>query len=248
MLLRRAATSSGRRSTVQLPGAFARTEATGVQATPWLATLFRAGEVPLKLYLTLVMMTKTPPHKLYRDIAPSHFAEMLSYDELDELDPRPGSGTRRVQRAFKTLHVRKFLVLTKRPGHHPNVRVVHLGVGNPTPPYITLPLELWSNEWINAMSARALAVYVSLRLALAGKAQAQGVYLSPHERSRYHLSDDTWQRGTRDLIDLGLLEVRAGIAEDRWTWERRRHVYFLHMDWMLEHVPSDPRGGTESVG
>jgi len=85
---------SGRRKTVQFPSAFAaapsRTEAP-------LAELFAAGEVPLKLYLTLVMMTAKEPHDLYRDTSPSTFARILGY--LDPQSDESAAGTRRVKRA-----------------------------------------------------------------------------------------------------------------------------------------------------
>jgi hypothetical protein len=247
-LLRGAVTDSGRRSTVQLAEEFARTTNATMENTPDLARLLRMGEVALKLYLTLVMMTRAgdpekpaAPHELHRVIPPSHFAEMLGYEELDMNNPVTGAGTRRVQRALTCLEKEGLVVLTKRPRHHANISVVHPGPGgDPVVPYITLPIELWSREWITHLSARALAVYVALRLASVGKKQGEGQVVDPYERGRFEFSDDTWQRGSKDLIEQGLLEVRTGVVESRRLRERHRNIYYLNYDRMLFERPADP--------
>src|SRR4051794_27629443 len=94
--LQRACSQSGRRSTVQIGGAFAYSD--DYRVRPYLHTLHVRGEVPLKLYLTLLMMTRTEPHDLYRDTSAQSMALLLG---LETPSAAPGPGTRRVQRALK---------------------------------------------------------------------------------------------------------------------------------------------------
>lgn len=246
-LLNQAVTESARRSTVQLTEGFARVAASGAPSDgrPALVELLNLGEVPLKLYLTLIMMTAKPaeeggPRPLHRETAPSHFAEMLGYDDLAEGTKPPGSGTRRVQRAMNALQQHGYIELTKQSGHHPKIGVVH-PAGQMVAPYITLPIEFWKNGWVVALSARALAVYLALRLMAGGrKKQGEGLHVSPYDRSRFRLSDDTWQRGTKDLKTQGLLETRTGIVETRGLRSRHRNVYYLNFDRVIMDRPSDP--------
>ena len=245
-LLKGAVNESKRRSTVQLVEEFARTtKTTRAGAVPPLADLLRMGEVPLRLYLTLVMMTAKPEENgvarpLHRETAPSHFAEMLGYDDLaDGVNP-PGAGTRRVQRAMEALRDKGYIELRKEPGHYPKIAVVHPGAGSdPTPPYITIPIEIWKNGWITALSARTLATYVALRLVTIGKEQGEGQHLPPYERDRFQLSPDTWQRGTKELAAKGLLEVRPGIVETRGLRSRHRNVYYMNFDRVRYERPTD---------
>ena len=242
-LIRGAVTDSKRKTTVQLAEEFARTtDRTQAGYTPVLVQLLRAGEVPLRLYLTLVMMTTKPekagePHPLHRAVAPSHFAEMLGYDDLGE-DRLPGPGTRRVERALRTLEKMDLLKVTRTARHHPLIAVRHSPGGRP--PYITIPIEFWRNIWITTLSARALATYVALRLVTVGKRQGQGQHLAPYDRDRFGLSDDTWQRGTRELVGQGLLEIRSGVVENRGLRARHRNVYYLNFDRVIDDRPDDP--------
>lgn len=251
-LLNQAVAESARRSTVQLTEGFARVPASGASSDgrPALVELLNLGEVSLKLYLTLIMMTAQPaeeggPRPLHRETAPSHFAEMLGYDDLAEGTKPPGTGTRRVQRAMNALEQHGYIELTKQSGHHPKIGVVH-PAGQMVAPYITLPIEFWKNGWITVLSARAVAVYVDLRLMTEGKKrQGEGVAVPPYERSRFRLSDDSWQRGTKDLKTQGLLETRTGMVETRGLRSRHRNVYYLNFDRLLMDRPGDP---VEPVG
>lgn len=243
-LLRLAVNESKRKSTVQLAEEFARTtKETPAGAEPALIRLFRMGEVALRLYLTLVMMTakaddQTAVRPLHRETAASHFAEMFGYDDMGDGQFPPGPGTRRVERALKKLDAEGFIKLTRDPGHHPKIAVVHPQQHHP--PYITLPIQLWSNSWITALSAPGLAVYVALRLVTVGKKQGEGRHVPPYEQARFGFSPDSWQRGTKNLTEQGLLEVRPGIVETRGLRSRHRNVYHLNFDRVLESKPSDP--------
>lgn len=237
-LLEKAVKQSGRRSTVQLPAEFARIQDPGQATTP-LSRLFSQGEVAFKVYLTLVMLTRKEPHGLHR-ITPDHYwAELLGYEELNPADPIAGAGTRRVKRAMKVLEKggapdgNGWITRTPERGRGFKFTVVHL----PEPkqaPYITIPLEFWSRGWINVMSARALYVYLCLRLVLGGKEDGVGAHVSVSDRKEFLVKDDTWQRGMKELEVLGLARSETTRAvEDRWSSDlRERKVYYLNSDYL----------------
>ena len=231
---------SGRRSTVQIPESFARiTEAT--QTSTPLSRLFLQGEAPLKLYLTLLLLTRKSPHELFRPKADPFWANLFGFEERTEARPAPGAGTRRVKRALAALE-RGWdpdgprIVRTVERGRGPVLRVVH-PEGAVVTPYITLPLELWSRGWINVMSARALYVYVCLRLMFVSKGATDPVYVSRWERERFAAEDDTWQRGVAELVRLGLLrKSREVVAADGWSHDRRpRNVLYFDEATMREN-------------
>lgn len=243
-LLQRAVTDSGRKASVQLKEVFARQNlgTAADAARPWLAQLVTMGEVPLKVYLTLVLLTRKPPHDLFRRVTASQFAEMLNYDHLEPTAVAGGPGTRRVRRALRTLRDNGLIELSTEARHHDKVtKVNHAGGGDePRPPYITVPLELWRNGWIVVMRPPALAVYLALRLeAGGGTGDTDGLVLAPADRGRYTFSGDTWTRGTAQLQELGLLRVGPGVRKDRWNYDRSRRVYRLQNPWMIDHTPGD---------
>ena len=73
-----------------------------------------------------------------------------------------------------------------------------------------------------------------------GKRQGQRQHLAPYDRDRFGLSDDTWQRGTRELVEKGLLEIKSGVVENRGLRARHRNVYYLNFDRVIEDRPDDP--------
>ncbi|WNB85766.1 hypothetical protein [Cellulomonas sp. ATA003] len=126
-LLTDAVKGSGRKATVQLAEEYARRKAPGQSSTD-LSKLFALGEVPMKLYLTLVMLTRKPPHVLYRARPDHYWAEMLGYEELDARRPEPGAGTRRIKRAFVVLgkagpRGTSIVTRTPEPGHGARIAV-----------------------------------------------------------------------------------------------------------------------------
>lgn len=233
-LLGEAVKDSGRQSTVQLPEAFARLHGTEEKTTP-LATMFSLGEVSMKLYLTLVMLTRKPPHNLFNMRPYHYFAEMLGYEELDDANPQPGPGTRRIKRAMTQLSDADWIVRTAQPGRGSAITVKHLPETR-KPPWITLRLEVWSRGWINVMSARALFAYTCLRLVLAGKPDDQGAHITPWHRERMAIKDDTWQRGIKELETLKLVRTDTDrVVTDRWSSDLRlRKVYYLNNTYLQE--------------
>lgn len=237
---------SGRRSTVQIPETFARISDAAQASTP-LSRLFLRGETALKLYLTLVLLTRKPPHELFRPITDAFWANLFGFEERSETNPAPGAGTRRVKRALAMLERDQapdgpLIHRRVERGRGPVLTVVP-PPGPMQAPYITLPLELWSRGWINVMSARALYVYVALRLMFVSKADSDPVHVSVWERQRFAMSDDTWQRGVAELERLGMIRSEmAVVAADGWSTDRRpRKVLYLNRDYLLDNYSPTKR-------
>lgn len=239
---------SGRRSTVQIPESFARVASADQDSTP-LSRLFVKGEVALKLYLTLLLLTRKPPHDVFRQIADPYWANLLGLEERSEANPAPGAGTRRVKRALATLERGwdpdgPLISRRVERARGPVLQAVH-PPGPLTAPYITLPLELWSRGWINVLSARALFVYVCLRLLFVSKPEGTSLHVSVWERQRFAMSDDSWQRGVAELERLGLVSSSIErVAADGWSHDRRpRKVVLLNERYLIENS-SPPTAGT----
>lgn len=238
---------SGRKSTVQIPESFARIVSSDQKSTP-LSRLFLRGDVQLKLYLTLVLLTRKPPHELFRAKADSYWANVLGYEERTEANPAPGAGTRRIKRALKALEADTApdgpLIMRRiEHGRGPVLQVVPPTGDTRSPPYITLPIALWSRGWIDVMSARALYVYICLRLMFVSKQEGDAVHVSVWERQRFVMSDDTWQRGVAELERLGLVSSKIAPAEaDGWSTDRRpRKMLYLNQTFLLENdSPTKP--------
>lgn len=228
--LARLCTESGRKTSVQLGSTFARRKNYAEPQAP-LAELLRAGGASLKLYLTLVMMTRTPPHELFRDTSAEAFALTLGFEAADQ---GSGSGTRRINRALRALERLSLIDRTPRPGRHPLIKVHHY---RQQTPYITLPLELWRHGWINVLSASSLAVYVALRLEEVGR-PGTFFHIRPFDQELYGMSSETWRRGASELSDLNLIEISNAHIEDRSLVRRRRRIYRLLSDRITRDRPA----------
>lgn len=245
-LLKKLPRQFGRRAAVQLGEAFIFggdiVNAAGHRVVmpgdrPPLATLV-GNEVALKVYLTLVLMTKTPPNKLYRPRMVAELAETLAYDLLGPPDYSTGPGTRRVRRALARLDQLGLVELSTIGGAY-EVTVTHMP-NVEDPPYISLPVELWSRGWILDMHPPALAVYLYLRLT--GARQGRPVAIDPIDRDRTTLSADTFTRGLKQLTGLGILQERPAMIEDRYGRRRaHRHAYLIDEGRILMEDPTMPK-------
>ncbi|MGW5312895.1 hypothetical protein ACWEQ0_23805 [Nocardia thailandica] len=242
-LLTDAVKRSKRHSTVQLPREFARIHAPDQTETP-LSQMFLRGEATMKVYFTLVLLTRKEPHELYKPRPDHYWAEMLGYEELNDGDPIPGHGTKRIKRAMAVLQnsgpnaETPWVRRDRFPGKGYKIAVTHLPATGA--PYITIPIELWSNGWINVMSARALFVYLILRLILAGKGDDAGTHVSAADRKQHAIKDDTWQRGLKELERLGLARSEIGKStESRWDSDLlTRKIVYLNNDYLQStHSP-----------
>ena len=188
----------------------------------------RGGEVRLKLYLTLALIATKPPHAMLDDTPAQRWAEMF------DLPAHVTLGARRVSDALRWLDANDFIDLTSKQGTAPKVALLHAsGDGGPfrrgRGQYLRVPLELWSNGWILALSGTGLALLLVL-LDLQGgiKVAAQAPTLVGGKKDRYGLSDDTWTRGRHELEGLGLLTVTRTPQGSDFTMTRMRNRYWIN--------------------
>lgn len=246
-LLEKALTRSKRTATVRLPVEFARDRINAPAQPPLALILYGGGEVRIKVLLTVLMQATKPPHA-----TKARAKELAAM--LDLRDPE-GAGGKRVAKALRDLeNVERengstlSLVEVDRPaGRVPTVKVLNPDgsgqewtdrkLGNV---YITLPIALWRNGWLIALSGRALALLVILRELTGHRKTVDSAWCSGIRKRQYGLSDDTWTKATRELVDAGLLSIRSEVYSSNGE-PRRRNVYTLHLGRLETHRPNgDP--------
>lgn len=224
--LAKAIERSKRKTSVGLPLEFVRNQADPDAGTP-LAKLLqggRGGEVRLKLYLCLRLLTTKPPYDIRQGIRSSYWAETLGLS-----DPET-NGSRRTVQALAWLDRNGYIRLQRRPGLPSALELVNpLDRTKPFevkgPRYVTLPLDVWSQEWIVALSGPALALFVVLREVTGGKDTPQPLATGRH--AEYGLSEDTWTRAIAELTDHGLLHVSRVTDVIDLDKRRTRNAYLL---------------------
>lgn len=232
--LEKAVRGSKRSQSVRLPLGFARDQQQKAP-TPPLAELMRGGgEVRLKVFLTTLMMATKAPHS--RKVASKEMAAMLNLRDVER------AGARRASKAFADLEGRSLVRIDRKPGYVPTTTVLDpAGTGKEWDAlklkgaYITLPIALWRRGWFIALSGRALALLIILRELTQSRA-ATGAWVDGIRKRQYGLSDDTWTRGTQELRDAGLLEVREDVYSSQGE-PRRRNVYKLRLERLDEFDP-----------
>ncbi len=222
--MKAAVARSKRASTVQFPVEFVRSVD---DDPPMLAQLMAGGQggsVRLKLYLTLAMQATRPP----RNVTPRTSA---GYARL--LDLPDGPGSRRVNEALKWLTARQLIARKDRPGKPAQIALLQPdGSGEEWTTtggsrWVTLPIQLWDDGWIFSLSGRALAVYVALRELLGGNKHPDGQVMDGFRKRQYGMSDDTWTRATKELVELGLLAITVEPWGDDERVRRVRRRYLL---------------------
>jgi len=224
-VLRSAVERSRRHSTVQLPIDFVRDPDEGQTPLKRISSDGRGQGLRLKLYLSMVMLaTKEPRH--LRPYPASAYATMLALN-----DPE-GQGARRVNQAQRWLRDAGFIQRIENGTHPPHITLLPLpDRGEWGGRWITLPIELWSNGWIQVMSGRALALYVVLRELTGGR--PDGATADGRRKRQYGLSDETWARGTADLGVLDLVKNSRVIeTSDPFSRRQPRLKYQLTDDRM----------------
>ena len=190
--LTRAVERSKRRTGVNLPIEFLRSEQDPPAVTP-LARLLRGGqggEVRLKLYLCLSLLATAAPYNIRERIRASVWAEALGLP-----DPE-GNGARRVTNALRWLDAKGYIRLHTRAGMPPTVTLLdprggggdYVGVEK-AQRWVRLPLALWEREWIVDLSGSALALLLVLLELQGGATRPQ--YLETGRHAQYGLSEDT---------------------------------------------------------
>ena len=237
--LEKAVVGSKRSQSVRLPLGFARDRKQKEPSPPLAALMQGGGEVRLKVLLTTLMMATKAPHS--RKVASKDMAAMLNLRDVEK------AGARRVSKAYSDLETRSLIRADRKPGYVPTMAVLDpTGTGKEWDAlklkgtYITLPIGLWRRGWFIALSGRALALLIILRELTQGRT-SNGAWVDGIRKRQYGLSDDTWTRGTQELREAGLLEVKEEVYSSQGE-PRRRNVYILHLD-RLDEV--DPGGFEE---
>lgn len=224
-VLRSAVERSRRHSTVQLPIDFLRDPAEAPTPLKRIGSDGRGQGLRLKLYLSMTMLATKKPHQL-RPYPASAYATMLALD-----DPE-GQGARRVNQAQRWLRDAGFIQRVENGTHPPHITLLPLPArGDWGGRWVTLPIVMWSNGWIQVMSGRALMLYVVLRELTGGR--PDGATADGRRKRQYGLSDETWARGTADLEALGLAQVLRVIdSSDPFSRRQPRLKYRLYDDRM----------------
>jgi hypothetical protein len=185
----------------------------------------RGGEVRLKLYLTACLVASAPPYQYVRQTPGRAWAELLNLE-----DPL-GRGANRISTAFSWLHMNSYLDVDRHKGRPPRFRLLSMALDRtesqrPTTEYVTVPLGLWRQHWISALSAAELGVLLAI-LDGPGDDSAGGKprFLTEDQKERYGLSEDSWTRATRQFERLGLMELRREVAGGTMQHNRMRNIY-----------------------
>jgi hypothetical protein len=235
-LLGQAVKKSKRSSGIQLPPGFVRSDRHGGE--PPLARLLRGGrggEVRLKLYLTMILIAARAPHDI-ENVPARAWAETLNLD-----DPA-GLGARRISDALRWLDEQRFISLTSRRGTPPTVRL-RSALGDDTPfdrgrgVYLSVPVGLWEHHWITRLSGAGLALLLVLLDLQGGKNSASPPSLPGPLRRRYGLSDDTWTRASRELRELGLLQIKKQPHGRDFDFRRMRNTYWIGKEMLSAPIP-----------
>jgi hypothetical protein len=185
----------------------------------------RGGAVRLKLYLCLNLLAAKPPHDVRR-IPARAWAEAL-----DLPDPY-GRGTRRVSDALAWLEEAEMIGVRRERAAAPVITLLDpTGNGRKYKrysPYVLVPLGFWREQWIVRLSGSAVALLVVL-LDLQGgrKSKKNAPWLPTHQRTRYGLSDDTWTRASKELVEHGLLEIDRIPQGRDFDFRRMRNTYWI---------------------
>ena len=207
----------------------------------------RGGATRLKLYLSLLWLARSLDHDRPVFAYPAQsMAALLGLPNPDE------AGARRVQSALRWLAAQGFVALDRRRG---DVTRVHLlddaGSGEPYQPpgplaahgqrrsqkereqhfYVQLDARFWTHGWVADLSGAAVAMYLACLYENRGRESDSTVWISPGAgRDRYDLSDETRNRGFRELVDQDLLTLgRRPVPANSFFEERfrARNVYVL---------------------
>jgi hypothetical protein len=243
-LLNRLVDRSKRGSGIQLPIGFVRAQ--GLAVRPLLARMLRDGDssrggrggaVRLKLYLCLNLLAVHPPYDL-PPVPARAWAAALALP-----DPE-GHGARRVNDALAWLKDARTIALRRHRGAAPALTLLDpAGEGGrykrPTSQYVRVPLGFWREQWVTRLSGSAVTLLIVL-LDLQGgkKSRKDAPWLTTRQRDRYGLSDDTWTRASKELVEHGLLEIGRVSQGRDFDFRRMRNTYWID-ESRLDHPDLD---------
>ncbi len=220
----------------------------------------RGGATRLKVYLSFLWLARNAT----RDRAVFAYPAQQLAALLGLPAPR-SAGARRVQEALRWLEEEGFVALDRRHGDATRVHLLDdAGSGDPYRPagplavpapkraqkdreqhfYVKLDARLWTEGWITELSGAAIAMLLACLYEQRGRPD-EPIWISPRVgRERYDLSDETRNKGFRELVDKGLLEllrrpVPTTSFDERF---RARNVYVVrHGGWARKPAASSPR-------
>jgi hypothetical protein len=172
-------------------------------------------------------MATRHPHDIQNPPSPRLWARTFGLT-----DP---TAARRIRSNLQWLHNNNFIQLTPRAGGIPQITLLDAAGGGgpyarPTGGihYISLPLDLWNQGWILALSPTALALLMVIR-------DVQQMRDAPRYANRqlhdsYHLSWDTWTRASKELVSHELLEITRVPQGEDFDYERMRNLYRINLE------------------
>lgn len=250
---RAAAAQAGANSAAIRYSFVARQEASA--ASPPMARILRGsggrgGTTRLKLYLSFLWLARS----FTRD-RPVFAYPAQQLAALLGLPSPESAGARRIQEALRWLAKAGFVALDRRPG---DVTRVHLlddaGSGKPYQSagllvtrskrnsqqdrephfYVQLDAKFWTEGWVADLSGAAIAMYLACLYEQRGRPTENSIWISPAMgRQRYDLSDETRNKGLRELVDAGLLDLqRLPVPASSFFDEnfRARNAYEIRPD------------------
>jgi hypothetical protein len=214
----------------------------------------RGGAVRIKLYLALLWMAGGG-----RDSRHSVNFPARAFAELLDLPDPGGRGERRVREALKAFQRDRLILLEPQPGMP---SVIHLlqedatdqpysrpGIhmerakqagekADPAHLFVQLPAAFWTQGWSIVVNGPAIAMLLVL-LVVTENGRKKNQWVSPSQRARYALSDDTWTRGLAELVKHGLVDVRKMPVSRDFEWKRVRNTYSVDVG-RLSESPGSP--------
>lgn len=203
----------------------------------------RGGGLAVKLYIALIWRCSAEPYTT--EISARKWAHLLALE-----DPN-NKGARRIAKALKTLEELQLIGLAARRGDSSIISLKDesgddLDYELPSTAftkgradrdrYLKVPVKLWTDAYIQRLSAPALTMLLILLGEGSGNAEKGAkegteVWWSTDKfPSQYSISPAMRSRGTKDLIQDGLLYVRrqsVGPGNREFSRERVRNVYRL---------------------
>lgn len=210
----------------------------------------RGADVRLKLYLTLTLLVVGKDHSV-KETPSSSWAEALGLPDPD------GKGARQVAAALNWLADHKYVSLTRAPGRPHVVRLLDpMGTkkaySRPNrggSRYVRVPLDVWRNGWIVALSGRALAGLIIILDRLGTKHDS--CWIPPEERSTaIGISDATWTRALRELGQerhrlVTVSREPVGRSQD-FDWSRLRNRYRVDRERLKKEPDERGAGGFDA--
>ena len=202
----------------------------------------RAGTVRLKLYLSLLWLARKSDRPAY------HFASR-EWAVLLGLPAPEAAGARRINDALRWLEEQAFVRLERKRGAPTTVHLLDDGGSGELyhPPgmllvqkrpklpdserqkhyYVQFSADFWLDGWVTKLTGPAVAMYLVL-LHQQTMSHSDLLWISPSlTKARYDLSEDTRNKGLRELVEQGLATLeRQPLRSGAFTGQgRTRNAY-----------------------